>query len=42
MIVRSCRNGSKLAGGVAIVKVGAATETEMKKKARVEDTLHAT
>ncbi|MBI3473738.1 MAG: chaperonin GroEL, partial [Candidatus Solibacter usitatus] len=34
---------SKLAGGVAVIKVGAATETEMKeKKARVEDALHAT
>jgi chaperonin GroEL len=34
---------AKLAGGVAIVKVGAATEVEMKeKKARVEDALHAT
>ena len=34
---------AKLAGGVAIVNVGAATETEMKeKKARVEDALHAT
>jgi chaperonin GroEL len=34
---------AKLAGGVAILKVGAATETEMKeKKARVEDALHAT
>jgi chaperonin GroEL len=34
---------AKLAGGVAVVKVGAATETEMKeKKARVEDALHAT
>ena len=34
---------AKLAGGVAIVKVGAPTETEMKeKKARVEDALHAT
>ncbi len=34
---------AKLAGGVAIVKVGAATESEMKeKKARVEDALHAT
>jgi chaperonin GroEL len=34
---------AKLAGGVAIVKVGAATETEMKaKKARVEDALNAT
>jgi chaperonin GroEL len=34
---------AKLAGGVAIVSVGAATETEMKeKKARVEDALHAT
>ena len=32
-----------MAGGVAIIKVGAATETEMKeKKARVEDALHAT
>jgi len=34
---------AKLAGGVAVVKVGAATETEMKeRKARVEDALHAT
>ena len=34
---------AKLAGGVAVMKVGAATETEMKeKKARVEDALHAT
>jgi chaperonin GroEL len=34
---------AKLGGGVALVKVGAATETEMKeKKARVEDALHAT
>jgi chaperonin GroEL len=34
---------AKLAGGVAIIKVGAETETEMKeKKARVEDALHAT
>ena len=34
---------AKLIGGVAVVKVGAATETEMKeKKARVEDALHAT
>ena len=34
---------AKLAGGVALVKVGAATETEMKeRKARVEDALHAT
>ena len=34
---------AKLAGGVAIIHVGAATETEMKeKKARVEDALHAT
>src|SRR3989338_2324116 len=34
---------AKLSGGVALVKVGAATETEMKeKKARVEDALHAT
>ncbi|HNI49456.1 MAG TPA: TCP-1/cpn60 chaperonin family protein, partial [Zoogloea sp.] len=33
----------KLAGGVAVIKVGAATEVEMKeKKARVEDALHAT
>ncbi|MCL7971455.1 MAG: chaperonin GroEL, partial [marine benthic group bacterium] len=33
----------KLAGGVAVINVGAATETEMKeKKARVEDALHAT
>ena len=34
---------AKLAGGVAVVNVGAATESEMKeKKARVEDALHAT
>src|SRR5438128_7628651 len=34
---------AKLVGGVAIIKVGAATETEMKeKKARVEDAMHAT
>ena len=34
---------AKLAGGVAVINVGAATETEMKeKKARVEDSLHAT
>jgi chaperonin GroEL (HSP60 family) len=35
---------TKLVGGVAIIKVGAATETEMKdkKKARVEDAMHAT
>ncbi len=34
---------AKLAGGVAVIKVGAATESEMKeKKARVEDALHAT
>jgi chaperonin GroEL len=34
---------ARLAGGVAVIKVGAATETEMKeKKARVEDALHAT
>ena len=34
---------AKLAGGVAVINVGAATETEMKeKKARVEDALHAT
>ncbi len=34
---------AKLSGGVAIIKIGAATETEMKeKKARVEDALHAT
>ncbi|MBI4877618.1 MAG: chaperonin GroEL, partial [Acidobacteria bacterium] len=34
---------AKRAGGVAVIKVGAATETEMKeKKARVEDALHAT
>jgi hypothetical protein len=29
-------------GGVAVIKVGAATETEMKEKARVEDAMHAT
>jgi chaperonin GroEL len=34
---------AKLAGGVAVIRVGAATETEMKeKKARIEDALHAT
>ena len=34
---------AKLAGGVAVIKVGAATEVEMKeKKARVEDALHTT
>jgi chaperonin GroEL len=34
---------AKIVGGVAVIKVGAATETEMKeKKARVEDALHAT
>src|SRR5205807_8629882 len=34
---------AKLVGGVAVIHVGAATETEMKeKKARVEDALHAT
>jgi chaperonin GroEL len=34
---------AKLAGGVAIIRVGAATETELKeKKARVEDAMHAT
>ena len=34
---------AKLSGGVAVIKVGAATEVEMKeKKARVEDALHAT
>ncbi|MGH9673067.1 MAG: TCP-1/cpn60 chaperonin family protein, partial [Bryobacteraceae bacterium] len=34
---------AKLAGGVAVIKVGAATETEMEeKKARVEDAMHAT
>ena len=34
---------AKLAGGVAVIKVGATTEIEMKeKKARVEDALHAT
>ena len=34
---------AKLAGGVAVIKVGAATEVEMKeKKARVDDALHAT
>jgi chaperonin GroEL len=34
---------AKLAGGVAVIKVGAATETEMKeKKARIDDALHAT
>ena len=44
MIRRSCKSASpKLSGGVAVLKVGAATEVEMKeKKARVEDALHAT
>jgi len=37
------RTGAKLVGGLAVIKVGAATETEMKeKKARVEDAMHAT
>ena len=37
------RSLAKLVGGVAVIKVGAATETEMKeKKARVEDAMHAT
>ncbi len=42
--VKSCKSVvAKLAGGVAVIKVGAATEVEMKeKKARVEDALHAT
>ena len=39
----SCKSAWPLAGGVAVIKVGAATEVEMKeKKARVEDALHAT
>jgi chaperonin GroEL len=40
----AARSGcAKLVGGVAVIKVGAATETEMKeKKARVEDAMHAT
>lgn len=33
---------AKLAGGVAVIKVGAATEVEMKEKDRVDDALHAT
>ena len=33
---------AKLAGGVAVIKVGAGSEVEMKKKARVEDALHST
>ncbi len=41
--VKTAGARSKLAGGVAVIKVGAATEVEMKeKKARVEDALHAT
>src|SRR6266567_703463 len=37
------KDNTKLVGGVAVIKVGAATETEMKeKKARVEDAMHAT
>jgi len=40
---RSCRASGKLAGGVAVVKVGAATETEMKdRKLRLEDAINAT
>ena len=44
MIKKNCKNVlAKLAGGVAVIKVGAATETEMKeKKDRIEDALHAT
>ena len=44
MIKKKCKNVlAKLAGGVAVIKVGAATETEMKeKKDRIEDALHAT
>src|SRR2546427_1959366 len=42
-LFRSQERLAKLAGGVAVINVGAATETEMKeKKARVEDALHAT
>jgi len=40
---KNFKSVAKLAGGVAVIKVGAATEVEMKeKKARVEDALHAT
>ena len=41
---KNCKSGlAKLAGGVAVIKVGAPTEVEMKeKKARVEDALHST
>ena len=43
MLFRSQERVAKLAGGVALIRVGAATEVEMKeKKARVEDALHAT
>ena len=44
MLFRSLQERlAKLVGGVAVIKVGAATETEMKeKKARVEDAMHAT
>ena len=44
MIKKNCKNVlAKLAGGVAVIKVGAATETEMKeKKDRIEDALNAT
>ena len=39
--VKSCKSAWLLAGGVAVIRVGAATEVEMKeKKARVEDALH--
>ena len=44
MIAKKYKNVlAKFAGGVAVIKVGAATETEMKeKKDRIEDALHAT
>ena len=43
MIARSCRSGCKLAGGVAVIKVGGATEIEVKeRKDRVDDALNAT
>ena len=39
MIEKTSRDLQKLSGGVAVIKVGAATETEMKKKDRVDDAL---
>ena len=42
-LIRASEQPAKLVGSIAVIKVGAATETEMKeKKARVEDAMHAT